>query len=163
MCCLISKLYKSSCLTCAPPPPPPQMIECLKEQKKQLSPRCHQKIFRLQEGEMNDPELDYQLMRVCKQMIKVKNIRINNTEMQTIVVFHLNGPQSRFDYERTSKHPCSVSAPRPTPGTFFSVWNRTKTVSWWIQSANRWLQRGRSHRTRVLLSTHTTVIMKYFV
>uniref|UniRef100_A0A3P8VUW5 Golgi apparatus protein 1 n=1 Tax=Cynoglossus semilaevis TaxID=244447 RepID=A0A3P8VUW5_CYNSE len=47
-----------------------QMIECLKEQKKQLSPRCHQKIFRLQEGEMNDPELDYQLMRVCKQMIK---------------------------------------------------------------------------------------------
>uniref|UniRef100_A0A665WVE2 Golgi apparatus protein 1 n=1 Tax=Echeneis naucrates TaxID=173247 RepID=A0A665WVE2_ECHNA len=47
-----------------------QMIECLKEQKKQLSPRCHQKIFRLQEVEMSDPELDYQLMRVCKQMIK---------------------------------------------------------------------------------------------
>uniref|UniRef100_A0A8D3CE06 Golgi apparatus protein 1 n=1 Tax=Scophthalmus maximus TaxID=52904 RepID=A0A8D3CE06_SCOMX len=47
-----------------------QMIECLKEQKKLLSQRCHQRIFRLQEGEMNDPELDYQLMRVCKQMIK---------------------------------------------------------------------------------------------
>lgn len=47
------------------------MIECLKEQKKQLSPRCHQRIFRLQEVEMSDPELDYQLMRVCKQMIKV--------------------------------------------------------------------------------------------
>ncbi|XP_029944538.1 Golgi apparatus protein 1-like [Salarias fasciatus] len=47
-----------------------QMIECLKEQKKQLSPRCHQRIFRLQEVEMSDPELDYQLMRVCKQMIK---------------------------------------------------------------------------------------------
>ncbi|XP_039652090.1 Golgi apparatus protein 1-like [Perca fluviatilis] len=47
-----------------------QMIECLKEQKKQLSPRCHQRIFRLQEVEMTDPELDYQLMRVCKQMIK---------------------------------------------------------------------------------------------
>lgn len=51
--------------------PPPQMIECLKEQKKQLSQRCHQRIFRLQEVEMSDPELDYQLMRVCKQMIKV--------------------------------------------------------------------------------------------
>ncbi|XP_061594181.1 Golgi apparatus protein 1-like isoform X1 [Cololabis saira] len=47
-----------------------QMIECLKEQKKHLSPRCHQRIFRLQEVEMTDPELDYQLMRVCKQMIK---------------------------------------------------------------------------------------------
>lgn len=47
------------------------MIECLKEQKKQLSQRCHQRIFRLQEVEMSDPELDYQLMRVCKQMIKV--------------------------------------------------------------------------------------------
>uniref|UniRef100_A0A669CUF0 Golgi apparatus protein 1 n=1 Tax=Oreochromis niloticus TaxID=8128 RepID=A0A669CUF0_ORENI len=43
---------------------------CLKEQKKQLSQRCHQRIFRLQEVEMSDPELDYQLMRVCKQMIK---------------------------------------------------------------------------------------------
>eukprot|EP00064_Thunnus_orientalis_P021196 superscaffoldBa00006285_g21353 len=40
-----------------------QMIECLKEQKKQLSQRCHQRIFRLQEVEMTDPELDYQLMR----------------------------------------------------------------------------------------------------
>lgn len=49
------------------------MIECLKEQKKQLSQRCHQRIFRLQEVEMTDPELDYQLMRVCKQMIKVVN------------------------------------------------------------------------------------------
>ncbi|XP_037103049.1 Golgi apparatus protein 1-like isoform X1 [Syngnathus acus] len=47
-----------------------QMIECLKEQKKQLSQRCHQRIFKLQEAEMTDPELDYQLMRVCKQMIK---------------------------------------------------------------------------------------------
>ncbi|XP_060924891.1 Golgi apparatus protein 1-like isoform X1 [Limanda limanda] len=47
-----------------------QMIECLKEHKKQLSLRCHQRIFKLQEGEMTDPELDYQLMRVCKQMIK---------------------------------------------------------------------------------------------
>ncbi|XP_028812519.1 Golgi apparatus protein 1b isoform X2 [Denticeps clupeoides] len=47
-----------------------QMIECLKENKKQLSQLCHQKIFRLQEIEMMDPELDYQLMRVCKQMIK---------------------------------------------------------------------------------------------
>lgn len=55
---------------------PPQMIECLKEQKKQLSQRCHQRIFRLQEVEMSDPELDYQLMRVCKQMIKVTEERI---------------------------------------------------------------------------------------
>lgn len=55
-----------------PPSVPPQMIECLKEQKKYLSPRCHQRIFRLQEVEMSDPELDYQLMRVCKQMIKVR-------------------------------------------------------------------------------------------
>lgn len=47
------------------------MIECLKEHKKQLSMQCHQKIFKLQETEMMDPELDYQLMRVCKQMIKV--------------------------------------------------------------------------------------------
>ncbi|CAL8380231.1 unnamed protein product [Arctogadus glacialis] len=47
-----------------------QMIECLKENKKQLTSRCHQRVFRLQEVEMSDPELDYQLMRVCKQMIK---------------------------------------------------------------------------------------------
>ncbi|XP_073709980.1 Golgi apparatus protein 1b isoform X2 [Misgurnus anguillicaudatus] len=47
-----------------------QVIECLKENKKQLSQICHQKIFKLQETEMMDPELDYQLMRVCKQMIK---------------------------------------------------------------------------------------------
>uniref|UniRef100_A0A672PTQ6 Golgi apparatus protein 1 n=1 Tax=Sinocyclocheilus grahami TaxID=75366 RepID=A0A672PTQ6_SINGR len=46
------------------------IIECLKENKKQLSQVCHQKIFKLQETEMMDPELDYQLMRVCKQMIK---------------------------------------------------------------------------------------------
>ena len=50
----------------------PQMIECLKENKKQLTSRCHQRVFRLQESEMSDPELDYQLMRVCKQMIKVR-------------------------------------------------------------------------------------------
>uniref|UniRef100_A0A8C3LZ86 Golgi apparatus protein 1 n=1 Tax=Chrysolophus pictus TaxID=9089 RepID=A0A8C3LZ86_CHRPC len=47
-----------------------QIIECLKEIKKQLSTRCHQKVFKLQETEMMDPELDYTLMRVCKQMIK---------------------------------------------------------------------------------------------
>uniref|UniRef100_A0A8C0WBZ0 Golgi apparatus protein 1 n=1 Tax=Castor canadensis TaxID=51338 RepID=A0A8C0WBZ0_CASCN len=47
-----------------------QIIECLKENKKQLSNRCHQKVFKLQETEMMDPELDYTLMRVCKQMIK---------------------------------------------------------------------------------------------
>ncbi|KAJ8343375.1 hypothetical protein SKAU_G00307040 [Synaphobranchus kaupii] len=47
-----------------------QVIECLKENKKQLASRCHQRVFKLQEVEMMDPELDYQLMRVCKQMIK---------------------------------------------------------------------------------------------
>ncbi|XP_055756037.1 Golgi apparatus protein 1-like isoform X2 [Salvelinus fontinalis] len=47
-----------------------QMMECLKERKKQLSQQCHQRVFQRQEGEMLDPELDYQLMRVCKQMIK---------------------------------------------------------------------------------------------
>uniref|UniRef100_F6PW80 Golgi apparatus protein 1 n=1 Tax=Xenopus tropicalis TaxID=8364 RepID=F6PW80_XENTR len=47
-----------------------QVIECLKEAKKQLSASCHKKVFKLQETEMMDPELDYTLMRVCKQMIK---------------------------------------------------------------------------------------------
>uniref|UniRef100_A0AAR2K8D6 Golgi apparatus protein 1 n=1 Tax=Pygocentrus nattereri TaxID=42514 RepID=A0AAR2K8D6_PYGNA len=47
-----------------------QVIECLKDTKKRLSPRCHQKVFKLQEKEMIDPELDFQLMRVCKQMIR---------------------------------------------------------------------------------------------
>uniref|UniRef100_A0A673GYC4 Golgi apparatus protein 1 n=1 Tax=Sinocyclocheilus rhinocerous TaxID=307959 RepID=A0A673GYC4_9TELE len=47
-----------------------QVIECLKEKKKQLTQHCHQKVFKLQETEMMDPELDFQLMRVCKQMIR---------------------------------------------------------------------------------------------
>uniref|UniRef100_A0A3P9JN31 Golgi apparatus protein 1 n=1 Tax=Oryzias latipes TaxID=8090 RepID=A0A3P9JN31_ORYLA len=47
-----------------------QIIECLKDKKEKLTPRCHQKVFKLQEVEMVDPELDYQLMRVCKHMIK---------------------------------------------------------------------------------------------
>ncbi|XP_060779241.1 Golgi apparatus protein 1b isoform X2 [Neoarius graeffei] len=47
-----------------------QVTECLKENKLLLSNTCHQKVFKLQELEMMDPELDYQLMRVCKQMIK---------------------------------------------------------------------------------------------
>ncbi|XP_072527934.1 Golgi apparatus protein 1 isoform X2 [Salminus brasiliensis] len=47
-----------------------QVIECLKDSKDHLFPRCHQKIFKLQETEMMDPELDFQLMRVCKQMIR---------------------------------------------------------------------------------------------
>lgn len=47
------------------------------------------------------------------------------------------------------KHSCSGSALRPMPETFSSVWNRTKTVSWWILSVNRWSPRGRSHRTQV--------------
>uniref|UniRef100_A0A8C6P216 Golgi apparatus protein 1 n=1 Tax=Nothobranchius furzeri TaxID=105023 RepID=A0A8C6P216_NOTFU len=47
-----------------------QVIECLKENKHQLTSRCHQKIFKLQEVEMVDPELDYQLIRVCKHMIR---------------------------------------------------------------------------------------------
>nr|XP_046191803.1 Golgi apparatus protein 1-like [Oncorhynchus gorbuscha] len=47
-----------------------QTMECLKDRKKQLSRQCHQRVFKLQEGEMLDPELDYQLMRVCKQMTK---------------------------------------------------------------------------------------------
>lgn len=51
--------------------PPPQVIECLKENKRQLTQRCHQRIFKLQEEEMVDPELDYQLMKVCKTMIRV--------------------------------------------------------------------------------------------
>uniref|UniRef100_A0A672FRV2 Golgi apparatus protein 1 n=1 Tax=Salarias fasciatus TaxID=181472 RepID=A0A672FRV2_SALFA len=49
---------------------PLQVIECLKEHKRQLTQRCHQRIFKLQEVEMADPELDYQLMRVCKHMIR---------------------------------------------------------------------------------------------
>ncbi|XP_072403853.1 Golgi apparatus protein 1 isoform X1 [Chiloscyllium punctatum] len=47
-----------------------QVVECLKDLKKVLTTRCHDKIFKLQESEMSDPELDYTLMRVCKQMIK---------------------------------------------------------------------------------------------
>lgn len=47
------------------------MIECLKENKRQLTQRCHHRVFKLQEVEMMDPELDFQLMRVCKQMIRV--------------------------------------------------------------------------------------------
>ncbi|XP_042266690.1 Golgi apparatus protein 1 isoform X1 [Thunnus maccoyii] len=47
-----------------------QVIECLKESKRHLTQRCHQRIFKLQEVEMVDPELDYQLMRVCKHMIR---------------------------------------------------------------------------------------------
>lgn len=47
-----------------------QIVECLKENKKQLTSRCHQNVFKLQKVEMMDPELDYTLMRVCKQMIK---------------------------------------------------------------------------------------------
>lgn len=50
-----------------------QVIECLKDNKGHLSQRCHQKIFKLQETEMIDPELDFQLMRVCKQMIRVSD------------------------------------------------------------------------------------------
>uniref|UniRef100_A0A8C4ZRL3 Golgi apparatus protein 1 n=1 Tax=Gadus morhua TaxID=8049 RepID=A0A8C4ZRL3_GADMO len=58
-----------------------QMIECLKENKKQLTSRCHQRVFRLQESEMSDPELDYQLMRVCKQMIKRFCTEADNSEL----------------------------------------------------------------------------------
>ncbi|XP_063053425.1 Golgi apparatus protein 1 [Engraulis encrasicolus] len=47
-----------------------QVIECLKENKRQLGQRCHQRVFKLQETEMMDPELDFQLMRICKQMIR---------------------------------------------------------------------------------------------
>ncbi|XP_056455527.1 Golgi apparatus protein 1-like [Gadus chalcogrammus] len=47
-----------------------QVKECLKEKKRQLTPKCHQRVFRLQEVEMMDPELDYQLMRVCRNMIR---------------------------------------------------------------------------------------------
>lgn len=65
----------------------PQMIECLKEQKKQLSQRCHQRIFRLQEVEMTDPELDYQLMRVCKQMIKVRRARNDNQRVNNKALY----------------------------------------------------------------------------
>lgn len=69
------------------------MIECLKEQKKQLSQRCHQRIFRLQEVEMSDPELDYQLMRVCKQMIKVMKMRKKrrgSTSIYNLLIWNLN-------------------------------------------------------------------------
>lgn len=52
-----------------------KVIECLKESKRQLTQRCRQKIFKLQEVEMVDPELDYQLMRVCKHMIRVRRRR----------------------------------------------------------------------------------------
>uniref|UniRef100_A0A3Q1I7W5 Golgi apparatus protein 1 n=1 Tax=Anabas testudineus TaxID=64144 RepID=A0A3Q1I7W5_ANATE len=51
-----------------------QVIECLKENKRFLNSRCHQRIFNLQQVEMAEPELDYQLMRVCKHMIKPKNV-----------------------------------------------------------------------------------------
>uniref|UniRef100_A0A4W3HCX1 Golgi apparatus protein 1 n=1 Tax=Callorhinchus milii TaxID=7868 RepID=A0A4W3HCX1_CALMI len=47
-----------------------QVIECLKDVKKLLVNRCHDKVFKLQENEMSDLELDYTFMRVCKQMIK---------------------------------------------------------------------------------------------
>lgn len=52
-----------------------QVIECLKENKRKLSSQCHQKVFKLQEVEMVDSELDYQLMRVCKNMIRVSKRR----------------------------------------------------------------------------------------
>uniref|UniRef100_A0A8C4QBS8 Golgi apparatus protein 1 n=1 Tax=Eptatretus burgeri TaxID=7764 RepID=A0A8C4QBS8_EPTBU len=47
-----------------------QVLECLKEKKKSLSLKCHEKIFRREEIEMADPEMDFNLIRVCKQMIK---------------------------------------------------------------------------------------------
>ncbi|CAN0329147.1 Golgi apparatus protein 1 [Lampetra fluviatilis] len=47
-----------------------QVLECLKDKRKNLSPKCHEKLFKREEQEMSDPEMDYTLMRVCKQMIK---------------------------------------------------------------------------------------------
>ncbi|XP_077451886.1 Golgi apparatus protein 1 [Stigmatopora argus] len=47
-----------------------QVIECLKENKRKLTQRCRQKLFKLQEVEMEDPDLDYQLMKVCRNMIR---------------------------------------------------------------------------------------------
>nr|XP_061812605.1 Golgi apparatus protein 1-like [Nerophis lumbriciformis] len=47
-----------------------QVIECLKDNKRKLTPRCRQKVFKLQEVEMEDPDLDFQLMKGCKNMIR---------------------------------------------------------------------------------------------
>lgn len=58
----------------------------------------------------------------------------------------LNGFGFWLNYKRSV---CSGSVPRPTPEKSCSVWNRTKTASWWIPSVNRWSPRDRSHRTQV--------------
>lgn len=100
------------------------MIECLKEQKKHLSQRCHQKIFRLQEVEMTDPELDYQLMRVCKQMIKVRR-REEGGGRRRRRCFKMSAAVIN---NKTTPYPvsfvplsCRGSVLTRTPGTSFSV------------------------------------------
>lgn len=86
-----------------------QVIECLKESKKQLTPRCHQRIFKLQEVEMADPELDYQLMRVCKPMIRV-GCSVCGMVAVEILCFCLKGPLCSAFLQRVrgEEHP-SVS------------------------------------------------------
>ena len=46
------------------------VAECLKKHQKELSPKCHVKIFQREKQTAKDPNTDYLLMSSCKRMIK---------------------------------------------------------------------------------------------
>lgn len=48
-----------------------QVLECLKDFQRSLSPDCYTKVFNRQREEMLDNGVDYTLMTACKRMLKV--------------------------------------------------------------------------------------------
>nr|XP_018901121.1 PREDICTED: Golgi apparatus protein 1 [Bemisia tabaci] len=46
-----------------------RVLECLKEQKKKLSEKCHHIVFKIEEQDLTDSSTDYTLLSTCKTMI----------------------------------------------------------------------------------------------
>lgn len=46
-----------------------QILECLRDHKKELTKKCHEQLFAREQEEQMDPGTDVVLVTLCKQMI----------------------------------------------------------------------------------------------
>ncbi|XP_020607607.1 Golgi apparatus protein 1-like isoform X2 [Orbicella faveolata] len=69
-----------------------KVLECLKENEFKLSPKCKDTLFKREEEEMQDPELDYKLRRSCKKMIKMFCDDVKPSEIFSCLRTNKNDP-----------------------------------------------------------------------
>nr|XP_058944278.1 Golgi apparatus protein 1-like [Pocillopora verrucosa] len=70
-----------------------KMLECLKDNREQLSDQCRETVFKREEEEFEDPDLDYKLRKTCRKMIKLFCDDVQPSELFSCLKKHKNEPE----------------------------------------------------------------------